>query len=73
MVDLLLRAGVCTEIRDRASFIALALAAIGGYLGIIKSLLQAGANTAAQNRDGRTPLAEANCRREDMVRLLLQY
>ena len=139
MVDLLLRAGACTEIRDHAGFTALALAAIGGYLGIIKSLLQAGANvntinkvgfspladasthgwpdivdeliehgayietrddgrytppcrasqhsklgtverllkhganTAAQNRDGWTALAEASCRREDMVRLLLQY
>ena len=139
MVDLLLRAGACTEIRDRAGFTALALAAIGGYPGIIKSLLQAGANvntinkvgfspladasthrwpdivdelikhgayietrddgrytplcpasqhaklgtvvrllkhganTAAQNRDGWTALAEASCRREDIVRLLLQH
>ena len=34
VVDLLLRAGAFTEIRDRPGFTALALAAIGGYLGI---------------------------------------
>ena len=72
IVDALVLSGAYLETRDDAQYTPLCRAAQHEQFATVKRLLKHGANTAAQNRDGWTALAEASCRREDTVRLLLE-
>lgn len=59
MVDLLLSARSCTEIKGNHGNTALQYAAQAGAQGVVKALLQAGTNVNTMNVSGYTPLAEA--------------
>jgi ankyrin repeat protein len=67
MVEFLLSAGANPNIREATGLIPLHWAASHGNLEIVRALVSAGADIAAKNHRGKTPLQEARERNRTVI------